>query len=147
MTVFAWDGKTLAADRACNIGGIVFDVTKVRAHDGVLFAFAGNGCRFDQLVQWYRAGAEPALYPPRTSDDEGSVMVVIDRVDGRPRVRRFEATGYPIRLEGQFYADGAGRDVALAALHCGKDARFAVELTCKLVSCCGNGVDVLSLDE
>lgn len=154
MTVIAWDGTTLAADRAGNFGGIFFDVTKIRRHEGALLAIAGNGCRLEQLTDWFRSGADPKTYPARLAPDEDSILVVIDRdanwAKDRPlghgiRIRRFEATGFPIVIDSPLYADGAGRDVAITAMHCGKSAREAVLLACKLTAYCGNGIDVLEL--
>jgi hypothetical protein len=146
VTVIAWDGKTLAADRACNIAGIHFEVTKVRRWKNAIFALAGSGTRLEQLMAWYRDGADPAKYPPRPTEDEGSVFVVVDQPDGKPRVRRFEGSGYPMLIESALYADGAARDVALAAMHCGKSARDAVLLANLLTAYCGNGVDELTLE-
>lgn len=145
MTVIAWDGTTLAADRACDIGGIISEVTKIRRLDGALIALAGDGTRLEQFAAWLAAGGDPAAYPKRPENNQ-SVCVVIARIDGKVRIQRFEATGYPMEIESAFYADGAGRDVALAAMHCGKSAHDAVLLACKLTSYCGNGVDVLELD-
>lgn len=150
MTVIAWDGQSLAADRAVDIGGISFEATKVRRVRGetgvTLMAFAGSGARFNQCVEWFNAGANPETYPKRETEDH-SVLVCIDLLDaGAPRIRRYEATGYPLQVEDKFYADGAGRDVALAALHCGKSAREAVVLAIKLLGCCGKGIDVVSFD-
>lgn len=145
MTVIAWDGTTLAADRMCSIGGTRFEVTKIRQQDGVLFALAGDGTRLEQLLSWHRDGADPAKYPTRPADND-SVLVAIDRHAGKIRVRRFEGTGYPILLEGRFYADGIGRDVALAAMHCGRSAVDAVVLANELIAYCGLGVDSLTLE-
>lgn len=38
---------------------------------------------------------------------------------------------------------GSGRDFAIAAMHCGKTAREAVEIASLYENGCGNGVDVL----
>ena len=150
MTVIAWDGESLAADRAVDIGGISFEATKLRRirgdHGVTLMGFAGSGARFTQLVEWFIAGANPETYPKREADDH-SVLVCIDLLEaGAARIRRFETTGYPLQLEDKFYADGAGRDVALAALHCGKSAREAVVLAIKLLGCCGKGIDVVRFE-
>lgn len=144
MTVIAWDGRTLAADRMCNIGGTRVAVTKIREQAGVLFGLAGTGSRFEQLLAWFRSGADPEKYPARPADDD-SVLVAIDRWEGRVRIRRFEGAGYPVLVESPFYADGIGRDVALAAMHCGRDAVEAVQLAIDLNVYCGMGVDAIAL--
>lgn len=146
MTVFAWDGTTLAADRRCMIGGVIFESTKIRTVNGALLALAGAGHRLNQCVEWYRAGADVAAYPQRAADDE-SVMVCIVREGGIVRIRRYESGGSPLELDGRLYADGAGRDCAMAAMLCGKTAREAVEITAQLIASCGGGVDTLTFDD
>jgi hypothetical protein len=142
-------GREDAGGRSClqHCRHPVREVTKVRRWNDALFALAGTGTRLEQLMAWYRAGADPEKYPPRPTDDEGSVFVVIDLVEGKPRVRRFEASGYPMIIESELYADGGARDVALAAMHCGKNAREAVLLANRLTSYCNLGVDELTLAE
>lgn len=148
MTVIAFDGLTLAADRACDIGGIRFEVTKVRRFDlpagRVLMAFAGDGTRVEQFVAWWQDGHDPECYPKREAGND-SVVVVIDFDRGEPRIRRYEGIGYPLVLDSKQFADGAGRDVALTAMRCGKDAREAVLLANEITGYCGLGVDTLSL--
>ena len=52
MTVIAWDGHTLAADkRSVSGGGIARTVTKIQRHGDCLIAMTdcGNGCDFLRL--------------------------------------------------------------------------------------------------
>lgn len=66
---------------------------------------------------------------------------------GRATIERIESTAFALILEDTLFADGAGRDVALAALHCGKNAREAVELTARIIPRVGGGVDVIAFDD
>ena len=144
MTVIAWDGKTLAADKmACSVG-YGYTVTKVhRLRDGSIVAFSGDGDHAMALLAWLNAARDPAAYPEAQKDNEASALVV-RHDDGS--VWSYGKTPYPQRIECALYAMGHGRDFALAGMHCGLSAREAVELACRLDVFCGNGVDTLTLE-
>lgn len=143
MTVVAFDGKTLAADKMSCSAGYGHTVTKVhRLRDGGLAAFAGDGDGAMALLAWLNGARNPAEYPPEQKDNDTSAFVV--RPDGS-RTSYGKTPHFQV-IEDEFYAMGHGRDFALAAMHCGKTAREAVELTCRLDVFCGNGIDCLTLD-
>ena len=56
-------------------------------------------------------------------------------------------SGGIMKLEGAFFADGSGCDVALAAMHCGAGAERAVEIAILLNTGCGPPVQSMRLDE
>lgn len=144
MTVIAWDGKTLAADkRAMNNGFKGGTVTKIHRWPGGLCAFAGDFDVGMQMVQWLRAGADASNYPKQQAEKSAASFLVVNR-DGT--VDRYESTPVPLRMENQQQAMGTGRDYALAAMHLGCDAQRAVLVACALDSACGNGVDALELE-
>lgn len=141
MTVVAWDGRTLAADkRACN-GTLVRTTTKIFRANGALCAFSGNAAGGVELLEWFRAGADPTKYPESQRGDNGAYLLVI-AADG---VRMYEGGPHPVRFEDQHFAIGCGRDFAMAAMHLGKTAAEAVAVACALDSGCGNGIDTLEL--
>lgn len=143
MTVVAWDGKTLAADKMSCSAGYGYTVTKLhRLRDGSIVGFCGNGDEAMALLAWLNAAQNPAAYPEGQKDSDTSAFVV--RPDGS--CWSCGKTPYPQRLECPMYAMGHGRDFALAAMHCGKTAGQAVELTCNLDVFCGNGIDTLTLE-
>lgn len=142
MTVIAWDGKTLAADKMACSAGYGCTVTKVhRLRDGAIAAFSGDGDDAMALLVWLNAAQNPAAYPEAQKGNDTSALVV--RPDGS--LWSYGKTPYPQRIECQKYAMGHGRDFALAAMHCGKSAKEAVEVACHLDVYCGNGIDALSL--
>ena len=63
MTIIAWDGKTLAADKAASNCGYLRTVTKIYRVPSGLVGFAGDGSRAFALLQWFRDGCDPAKYP------------------------------------------------------------------------------------
>jgi len=143
MTVIAWDGKTLAADKMSCAGGYGYTVTKVRRlRDGSLAAFSGDGDAAMALLAWLEAARNPASYPETVKDTDTSAVVV----DLNGVLWSYGKTAFPQRVECKLFAMGHGRDFALAAMHCGKTAREAVEIACQLDVFCGNGIDTLTLE-
>ena len=145
MTVIAWDGKTLAADKQSTICGNPATVTKIYRVPGGMVAFSGSGSHAMELLTWFKAGRDPATYPRcRSADQEdgaGSLFIS----DQREIHLYSHVSPFCEVLEQRFYARGAGRDYALAAMHLGHDARTAVEVACALDNTCGRGIDTLEL--
>ena len=144
MTVVAWDGKTLAADKRASSCGYGYTVTKVhRLRDGSIAAFAGDGDGAMALLAWLDAARNPAAYPEAQKENDTCALVI----NQNGVAWSYGKTAYPQRIESVPYAFGHGRDFALAALHLGKTAREAVEVACALDLTCGNGIDSLTLCE
>jgi len=140
MTVIAWDGKTLAADRqGTNCGG-KFAATKLfRLDDGTLLAGTGTLAAVLVMRDWYIAGADTSQYPEcqKSSDDWARLVVV------KPGGVVFYYEGLPVAIPSESVpaAWGSGRDFALGAMLAGADARRAVEITNMVSIDCGLGVD------
>lgn len=136
MTVIAYDGKTLAADKQSTVVGYAHTVSKIFRVPGGRVGFPGQASHCMALLEWFKGGRKPAEYPK--SDDPAGALFIAD--DG-------SVWGYggphPEKYEDKFVAQGCGRDYALAAMYLGKPAREAVEIACALDVNCGNGVDVL----
>ena len=144
MTVIAWDGKTLAADKRATLAGYGGGtVTKIHRINGALCAFSGSLDTGLEMLEWFRSGADPAKYPKRQADDNDATFIVItpDRA-----VMVYERSPHPLKFEEGVKATGSGRDYALAAMYLGYPARTAVEVACALDVNCGNGVDTLELE-
>lgn len=143
MTVIAWDGETLAADKLMCAGSVKKTTTKIFRHGDELLAVAGDLSIGVELVDWYKNGAVHADYPAvnRKADSTASLMII--RADRT--AWRYESGPVPFRCEGKFCAWGSGDEGALVALACGKTAIEAVELVSRFNTGCGNGVDALRL--
>lgn len=141
MTVIAWDGKTLAADKRAVNCGLSRTVTKIsRNRNGELLGVTGDFAAGLALRAWYEAGANAKEFPDLKGDT--ATLVVVSRTG----VRLYESGGpWPVCIEDAFFAAGSGRDFALAAMELGRNASQAVALACKFQSDCGNGVDALDL--
>lgn len=143
MTVIAWDGKTLAADKRAVLAGFQGGtVTKIHRWPGGLCAFAGDLDIGMQMVAWLRGGARPEEFPKRQADENAASFLVVN-ADGT--TVRYERAPIPLLFENVKQAMGSGRDYALAAMHLGCDARRAVEVACALDQNCGNGIDAIDL--
>jgi hypothetical protein len=144
MTVIAWDGKTLAADKRGCQSGFVYSVTKIFRVKNRLVGFSGDAGRIGEFLAWLKAGAHPKTYPKNDYDskDESYVWMLVIRADGT--IEKYETSGYPIIVEEPFFATGGGRDYAIAAMHLGFDARRAVEVACRFDEGSGNGIDILT---
>lgn len=142
MTVIAWDGKTLAADKRGTVAGMAYAVTKIHRLPDGLIAFSGGGSHAAELLNWFNGARDPATYP-RCDDDGGAGSV---RISADGKIFMYSAPNpFPERIESLFFARGSGRDYAMAAMYLGCDARRAVEVACEFDVNCGNGIDTLEL--
>lgn len=146
MTVIAWDGKVLAADRMSTIGGTPIHestpkVQRLRAPNGrqALIGFSGNSAFKASYLNWMAGGEEPAL---KQGEDMKWAIILIQeprwvwyRSDTANRWDLFGAMSY--------WAIGSGCDYALGAMEHGASAREAVKIASRLDNQCGMGVDVV----
>lgn len=139
MTVIAWDGKTLAADKmATDGGGIKRTVTKIIRHGDAMLAFTGSFDVGAELRAWWISGADPEHFPQKAREDLATLIVI-----RRDSVCTYIAGPVPMIHEVERCAFGSGRDFAEAAMFLGQDAAEAVRVASHFQSDCGNGVDVL----
>lgn len=144
MTVIAWDGTTLAADKRMSFYGLTTPVTKIfRAADGSLLGFSGTAGHVGRYRAWFDAGAVPDAYPAQ--DGEHTVKMMAVRPGGR--IELYERSGYPMIVESPTFVLGSGQDYAAAAMYLGCDAVRAVDVAIALNSDCGNGVDTLTFSD
>jgi hypothetical protein len=144
VSVIAWDGHTLAADKRASLGTLIRTTTKIFRHADALLAYAGDAVFGEEMRAWFMRGAKPEDFPAsnRDKDDWAGLLVI-----RKGEILRYERTPYPLQFEDKQFAIGCGRDFALAAMHLGKTAREAVEVAIALDSGCGNGIDTLTLEE
>ena len=143
MTVLAWDGKTLAADKLVVNGDCRQRTTKIERFGHQLLGVCGNLSVGRELLAWFKAGADAALFPAGNRNlNEGASLVVINPDGG---VWKYESSPHPFEVEGKFCAFGCGDVAALVAMHCGESALSAVLIAGDYVHGCGGGVDSLEL--
>lgn len=146
MTVIAWDGQCLAADKRTNFGGLHATTTKVsRLLDGSLIAGCGPTALIIEMTLWIGNGADPATLPAAQRDEKDCASMLVIRPSGV--IHQYETTPHPITIQNKFWSIGSGRDYAMAAMFLGKSAVDAVGVASALDSTCGNGVDWLFLNQ
>lgn len=148
MTVIAWDGKTLSADKQSDQCGTRRAVTKIhRASNSpfgpCLVAISGSIPEGMEKLDWFIGGARPQDFRDKWRGHESDAFLHVFCESG---VYRFEGGPIGFRAEDSLYAGGSGADVAMGAMLAGADARTAVEIAIKARTDCGAGIDCLTLD-
>lgn len=142
MTVIAWDGHILAADKRATSGNVAYTVTKVERFGAHLLGIVGEADVAHDLREWLKAGADPKDFPKSARRDTATLVVIT--IGMRPRA--FASGPHPMLYADDRVAWGCGRDFALAAMYLSYDARRAVEVACVFDVGCGNGIDVLEFE-
>jgi len=138
MTVIAWDGKTLAADKQTNRGDAIGTCTKIfKLHDGTVVSFCGALSKGLVLFDWYRNGCKEEEWPEFQKSDSVTILVVVK--DGK--CIEYEGVSNPISCEDEFSAWGSGMEFAIGAMAMGATAVEAVEIASYHCEGCGRGVD------
>lgn len=142
MTVIAWDGRTLAADRQSTSNNMKRSTKKIYTVRDGLVAITGGGCHGHALINWFLGDRDVSKWPLYVSDECGFIIHITKQgvwvyAGDKP------AFGEPILSP--FIAFGSGRDYAMAAMHLGKSAKEAVKIACLFDTTCGMGVDTLRL--
>jgi hypothetical protein len=138
MSVVAWDGKILAADRQSNYGDTIRTTRKLwKLDSGEVIAIIGNIANGLLVKEWYENGAKQEAWPECQKTDEWAQFITASK-DGC-----FYYNSQPVRMKvlDPFCAWGVGRAAALGAMEMGADAIKAVEIASKYVSGCGRGCD------
>lgn len=140
MSVIAWDGRVLAADKASTDNGLVRSTTKIRClPDGTLIGSVGDVATGNLLEHWYQDGSDVTAYP----DKEMKCNLVVIKPDGK--VWLYDGGPYPELIEEKIFAMGTGRTLAIGAMEAGASAEWAVKIACRWDSGCGIGVTSLNL--
>ena len=142
MTVIAWDGKTLAADKLACRGSIIEITTKLyEGRGGYALSFAGEAPKGMAMVKWFNDGAKPEEWPKFQKDDDFVTLVCASREE----VVVYFDQPEPLSFDNKFNAWGAGSPYAIGAMAAGKSAREAVEIANNHCCDCGMGVDSVEL--
>lgn len=140
MTVIAWDGKVLAADKRATCAGMARTVTKIKRSGSALLAVTGDWDVACQPRAWWEAGGDPSTFPECARTGDATLIVFADG-----KINSYQSGPYPLPIEAERCAFGSGRDFAEATMHLGFGAKRAVEVACHFQTDCGNGIDTLRL--
>ena len=151
MTVVAYDGKSIAADRRSTWDNepTPHGTTKLRllrhgkrrfavAHAGVM----GNAYRMlEHVLFGYRTAGVLAPYD-RGNAERSALMIVELLPDDCHKVTLVDYDGGETDVTDEPAAIGSGQDYAMGAMHAGADALTAVRIAAKLNTSCGDGETV-----
>ena len=140
MTVIAFDGKTMAADRQGEYYATKANRKKISRIDAMLVGGAGETRATLAIIEWLKAGGIVSDFPKLNTDDRPSVLAA-----RRGEILLYDNGPYPTRLANEFFAIGSGCDAAMAAMFLGFDAVRAVEVACEICTGCGGGIDSMIL--
>ena len=138
MSVVAFDGITIAADRQATAGALIRRTSKIRRlPNGEILAWTGGLENGLAMARWYEAGADPAHFPASQKDEDWSRLLVVSK----GKVFFYEQLPEKQLLMDRKGAWGAGRDFALGAMEAGASAVQAVKVASRLSNVCGLGVE------
>lgn len=144
MSVVAWDGSTVAADRQMTNGNRVGIARKIwRLDDGTVIAGTGGLAQTIVLLRWYIAGHDAAGWPERQQLADDWSRLIVFPPDGEPFMYEQECCQIPVQAA--FEAWGSGGELAVGAMSFGATARQAVEIACRFDATCGNGCDAFDI--
>jgi hypothetical protein len=142
MTVIAFDGTTLAADRRCTRGGTVYATLKVHRVGDLLVGLSGGSDFCVAFLEWFKAGRPRDAFPETQKHDDYACALVIEG----GKAFTYDRTPFPVPMLEPIVAIGSGREVALGAMTAGATAAEAVLIASRWMDCCGNGIDTLTLE-
>ena len=130
----------MAADKRATSSGHPITTTKIFRIGDKLVGLAGSGDVCRAMLAWAMDGFKQEDFPVVAKDSDVDMLVA-----SRHGVVCYGQGPFPLVIEDRFATIGCGRDYALAAMHMGRNAEYAVELACELDVHCGNGIDTLTL--
>jgi len=142
MTVIAWDGKSIAADKLVAYGDIERTTEKLVITGTGVLTFTGESTKGLELIEWFKNGRKKGDWPEFQKTDDFAVLIFADS----DRVEVFYQESTPDVMKGGFHAWGAGAKYAIGAMAAGKTAEEAVLIANEHCTNCGRGVDSFSLN-
>jgi ATP-dependent HslUV protease subunit HslV len=133
MTVIAYRDGLLAADSLATAGHLITGrVQKIwRFEDGRLLGGAGCAGDLRSFVAWALGGCE-GHWECRDKENGFSALVVA----ANGEVAIYDAEGREYVVQAEFYARGAGAELAIGAMAMGARADQAVEVACRFSVWC-----------
>lgn len=144
MTVIAWDGKTLAADKLMDHNGMRRTTRKVHRSGGCLVGLAGSSTLCREFLDWFGKGALLESFPSALRAEDASMCALV--ITPARQILLYLDGPMPIEICDPTYAIGSGGDCAMAALHMGRSAVAAVQIAIDLTVYCGGPIDTLTLE-
>lgn len=142
MSVIAWDGKIIAADKQATNSSMRAKCTKAKRIGDYVYAFAGDLECGLAMIDWHVNGANKEDWPKFQEDPDRWTRLVVADATG---CVSYEMVPIAVPVESEFLAWGSGRDFAMGAMGMGATAKEAVEIANMFSTDCGFGVDWFEL--
>lgn len=143
MTAIAWDGTTLAVDRATFGADQMMECCKLhiiyKKDTPMMYASCGSTYNINQIVRWFENGCEGKPEIDKEADTIGASFGIM--VDGWGTAWTVFGNGTLERIIPPFAADGAATPFLYGALAAGASADKAVQLAVQMRGDAGIGVD------
>lgn len=136
MTVIAWDGYVLGADRRLSMHNIEADKV-FKLSDGTYFACAGDYMECQKVRKWLES-----KLPVEKRGTINDVSVLHINKDGTCEAWHACMAGPGQPNIQPPYALGSGREYAMGALGHGATVREAIEITVRYCNSCGGTPDI-----
>lgn len=140
MSVIAWDGRILAADRQITNNCLRCEGSKIRALPGnkYVLGWTGENEQGLTLATWFYDGAKIDAWPKFQDDRENWTRLIVATGNS---CYFYEMLPVKQVVLDKFAAWGSGRDFALGAMGMGANAIEAVEVAIRFSTECGFGVE------
>lgn len=140
MSVIAFDGKMMAADRQMTSGESKYTTTKIFKEGNLIMGFTGTMPTGIALMDWVKNGCQDKF----DFNEEYASDILFFNTGTKELWLSNGMT--PFRIQDDLFSMGSGADIALAAMKLGKTAKEAVELANEINVFCGMGVDVIYIN-
>ncbi len=141
MSVIAWDGASVAADRQATEDSTRTSCKKIiRIRTGEILCDVGDYPIGLALIDWYKKGCDPVKFP-KIPKNNGTKLIVFSASG----VLEYETSHHGVPVKEPFFAWGAGKDLAIGAMAMGASAREAVKVASRYNVLCGLGVTALTV--
>lgn len=148
MTTIAYRRGIMASDSKTSYGDVSFArSTKIhKLSDGSLVGFSGTATSCERMLEAMKhAIIGGGLTHDLFHECKGASAIYVEAATEKVYcIEGGKRSGY-FELEGEFFADGSGFIVALAAMKAGASAEKAVEIACELDNNSGGPVVTLTL--
>jgi len=139
MSIIAYDGRYIAADRQSTQYDMSRPTTKLFLHGACVLGVVGDYALALLLRQWFAQGANEDKWPEAATKDDGVNTCLV--VANRQGLGTYREHPILVPLETEHWAFGCGAEIAMGAMGMGADARQAVEVASKYSVFCGEGMD------
>lgn len=140
MTVVAWDGKSMAADRRAERMNLFSERKKLFEANGVVYGYSGDLASCLEAEKFFVYGLAPE---DLRIDYHKGFSFLLYRRKAQTLHSAFNSLVLVEEPVDRFTAIGIGDEFAMGVMAAGFCAETAVSLCNKHIVGCGNGVDVI----